>query len=140
MLFIYFVWDAVFVSICHVGAVEDDIPLNKTIWLWLHDPVHYSLYQIFLQSTVYETGHRSNGPGKVWTRESIFVEKKKWKKFQEFCDSALVPLGLDRKTEKLLYGSDFTKFENTAKIIINKKCFIKSAKFAKMSLKLPRPN
>ena len=55
--------------------------------------------------------HWTNGPGKVWTRETIFV-KKIFEKMSGFLRQW--PLSLHRKTAN--YGSDFTNFENITKI------------------------
>ena len=50
----------------------------------------------------------------VWTRETIFA-KKKWKKMSGILRQW--PLSLHRKTAKIAkYGSDYTNFENIAKI------------------------
>ena len=59
--------------------------------------------------------HWTNGPGKVWTRKTIFVKKKYLKKMSGFLRQW--PLSLHRKTSKIAnYGSDFTNFENIVKI------------------------
>ena len=56
-----------------------------------HHNVHIRLYQIFLKSTVYEISsvlHWTNGPGKVWTRETVFV-KKNGRNFGNFATVAV---------------------------------------------------
>ena len=67
------------------------IKLNMHISIY----VDSSLHQNFLKSTVYEL-QRSNGPGKVLTRLTIFVKKKLKKNVGNFAT------GLHRETAKLL--------------------------------------
>ena len=64
--------------------------------------------------------HWTNGPGKVWTRETTFVKKKMKKNLENFATVAVKFISQNSKIAK--YGSDFTNFENIAKI--KKKYFI----------------
>ena len=59
--------------------------------------------------------HWINGPGKVWTRETIFV-KKTLKKCGNFATVAIKFTSYNSKIAK--YGSDLNNFENIANIKI----------------------
>ena len=75
--------------------------------------------------------HWTNGPGKVQTRETFFVKKKIEKMVGNFATVVVNFTSYNSSIAK--YGSDFTNFENNAKI--DKKYFI-WIKFVKKDLNL----
>ena len=58
--------------------------------------------------------HWTNGPGKVWTGETIFVKKIFEKNVGIFAIVAVKFTSLNSKIAN--YGSNFTNFENISKI------------------------
>ena len=76
--------------------------------------MNISLYQIFLKSKVYQIVLQVKRPGNVWNRETIFDQKKNEKNNGNFATVAVKFTSLNSKIAE--YGSDFTNFENIAKI------------------------